>query len=57
MQTQWNGNTSVLQINRTPMWLRQHVVEGHDKLADSRKQVFNDKIKEILPTYADMLDF
>jgi len=57
MQAQWNGNTFVLQINRTPMWLRQHVVEGHDKLADSRKQVFNDKIKEILPTYADMLDF
>jgi hypothetical protein len=32
------------------------VVEGHDKLADPRKQVFNDKIKEILPTYAYMLD-
>jgi len=57
MQTQWNGNTSVLQIIRTPMWLRQHVVEGHDKLADRRKQVLNDKIKEILPTYADMMDF
>jgi len=33
------------------------VVEGHDKLADRRKQVLNDKIKEILPTYADMMDF
>lgn len=35
-----------------PMWL-EHVVEDHDKIADLRKQVLNDKLKEILPTYAN----
>ena len=37
-----------------PMWQGQHVVEDHDEheLADPIKQVLNDKLKEILPTYA-----
>jgi len=33
------------------MW-QGHVVEDHDELADPIKQVLNDKLKEILPTYA-----
>lgn len=30
---------------------RQHVVEDHNEIAEPRKQVLNDKLKEILPTY------